>query len=142
MVGLNRPGSGCAYLHSDQGTLVGLPFDVAYRLGLGPRSDYDINLSSDTMFRRALARWDETRHGGHDTTGTPKVPLPPARDNHGYLNKDLVEEEFPALRQWAHLWTARLGRRMSYAVFLSGGPEHTAQRPGHAGISLHHQDTD
>jgi hypothetical protein len=68
------------------------------------------------------------------------VPVPP--NNHGYLTKSVVVDEFPHLRAWARHWSRELGRDMSYAVFLSRGPDDTTVRPGHRGISVHQQDTD
>jgi hypothetical protein len=117
------------------------PFDTMYRLGLDPeRSDFDLNFSSDTMFRRALTRWDEAIFGGLEADGSRRMPVTPT--NHGYLNKRLVAAEFPNLGRWARYWTGELGREMSYAVFLGRGPDVTTVRPGHAGISVHFRDTD
>ena len=118
---------------------VARPFDTMYRLGLDPeRSDFDLNFSSDSMFRRGLQRWDDALFTKPD--GERQVPVNPG--NHGYLNKAVVRAEFPHLREWADYWTRELGREMSYAVFLSRGPDITTLRPGHAGISVHFRDTD
>jgi len=123
---------------------VARPFDTMYRLGLDPeRSDYDINVCSDEMFRRALSMWDENVYGGVRGDGTREVPIKPADRNHGYLTNDvLVRNAFPHLREWAAHWDERLGRHMSYAIFMSSGPEDTTMTPGHSGVSVHYRDTD
>jgi hypothetical protein len=111
------------------------PFDAMYRLGLDTeRSDYDLNFSSDVMFHRAVERW---RPGVY---GHLVGPVGPAGSNHGYLAKSVVKDAFPHLYQWAHEWEQRLGRPMSYAVFLSRGPDVTTHRRGHAGVSVHYND--
>jgi hypothetical protein len=115
------------------------PFDTMYRLGLEPeRSDYDLNFSSDTMFRRGLAGWDEATYGGINAHGDRRMPVSPT--NHGYLDKAPVVDEFPHLKAWAQRWGEELGREMSYAVFLSRGPDDTTLRPGNRGISVHFRD--
>jgi hypothetical protein len=119
-------------------------FDTMYRLGLdNERSDFDLNFSSDEMFRKALARWDENAFGDVERDGSRAAPIKPADRNHGYLtNKDLVWHAFPRLREWADHWERELGRPMSYAIFLSRGPDVTTDRPGHGGISVHYRDSD
>jgi len=111
------------------------PFDAAYRLGLDDeRSDYDMNLSSDSMFERGLNEWDETRHGGTRSDGTPKTRV----QGHGYLNKDVVRDAFPNMDRWADRWSDELEREMSYAVFPSRGPDDTTA----TGISVHYRNSD
>jgi hypothetical protein len=122
--------------------LVSRPFDVMYRLGLDERSDYDLNFSSDIMFRRALALWDSDRHGQVKPDGGRDVPVGPAHSNHGYLFKALATEAFPSVAAWAERWQGRLGRDISWAVFLGGGPDDTTHRPGHRGMSVHFRPTD
>jgi glycosyltransferase involved in cell wall biosynthesis len=128
----------------DRDRPIARPFDAMYRLGLdAERSDYDLNFSSDTMFGKALALWDEARYGGVDPDGSRKAPIKAAERNHGYLsNKDLIVDAFPRLAAWATYWEQQLGRPVSYAVFLLRGPDVTTARPGHQGISLHYRDTD
>jgi hypothetical protein len=123
---------------------VARPFDTMYRLGLdSERSDYDINISSDEMFRQALSMWDEGVYGGMAPDGGREMPIKPADRNHGYLtNGDLVRQAFPHLAEWALRWDQQLGRHMSYAIFMSGGPENTTLTPGHNGVSVHYRDTD
>jgi hypothetical protein len=73
--------------------------------------------------------------------GSRSAPIRPADRNHGYLtNADLVRDAFPNLAEWALHWDAQLDRHMSYAIFMSGGPEDTTVR--HGGISVHYRDTD
>lgn len=115
-------------------TAPGLPFDAKHRLRLGERSDYDLEFSSTAMVQRALTFW---RRHAYDAP-----PITPDAVNHGYLRKDLVAAAFPALRAWSQQWTRRLGRTVSYAVFLSSGPEDTSHRLGHRGLSVHHRPSD
>ncbi|MCG8919554.1 hypothetical protein L6E12_27650 [Actinokineospora sp. PR83] len=104
----------------------GRPFDAMHRLGLEEPSDFDINVSSAQMFERARANWDPDAYPGE------------LAKDHGYLNKALVRDEYPHLRQWAEQWTARSGREMSYAVFGGDGPADMT----HQGFHVHFQETD
>ncbi|GFJ91845.1 hypothetical protein [Phytohabitans rumicis] len=102
------------------------PFDSMHRLGLEEPSDYDINISSGSMFEHAAAQWVPGEHAG------------PLTKDHGYLNKALVRNAFPHLAEWADAWTARTGRDMSYAVFDHMGPADMS----HLGFNVHFRESD
>ena len=101
------------------------------------RSDYDINLSSDEMVRRARRQYDAMAAAGqpYDEFWAVRRDGTPA---HGFLNDALMRETFPHLRAWADGWSRRLGARVSWAVFGSSGP--TATTP--SGISVRFRPTD
>ena len=106
----------------------GIPFDVASKqLGDEP-SDYDMNFSSTKMVDLARSRWPADRPEGDFMSG------------HGYLDKGIVEEAFPALQQWKAKWEEKLEREVSIGVFDSSGPFNT-ERMGRP-ISVHHRNTD
>jgi hypothetical protein len=110
-----------------------------YRLGLDEPSDYDINLSSDEMVRRACEKYD-----AGVAAGTPYREVWATRGDgtpaHGFLNDGLMHDTFPHVSDWADHWSHpdRLGARVSWAVFRSTGP--TAATP--SGMSVRFRDTD
>jgi hypothetical protein len=97
-----------------------------YKLGLDEPSDYDINISSDLMFDRVKAVWEETR------------PPEPLRKDHGYAPKGLARASFPHVHEWANEWIARTGRDMSWALFDRYGPRDSS----HLGFFVHFHDSD
>jgi hypothetical protein len=107
------------------------------RLGLDEPSDYDINLSSDEMVRRAREKYDASV-----AAGTPYREVWATRGDgtlaHGFLNDGLMHDTFPHVSDWADRWSQRLGARVSWAVFRSTGP--TAATP--SGMSVRFRDTD
>ncbi|WP_433592832.1 toxin glutamine deamidase domain-containing protein [Nocardia sp. CA-145437] len=114
------------WLGEDPSRPLSRPYDSMYKLGLEEPSDFDINISSNAMFERARASWDPAGYVGE------------LSKDHGYLNKKLIEDEYPHLDSWAKEWSARTGRDMSYAVFDGTGPADVS----HLGFQVHFQDTD
>ncbi|MEV4567830.1 zeta toxin family protein [Nonomuraea sp. NPDC049419] len=104
-------------------------FDAMYRLGLEAEpSDYDMDLSSSAMVRRARVGWTPGRFPGDFMGG------------HGYIDKRTLMEAFPWLVTWKDDWEAALGRPISLGLFESSGPF-----DGHSmglELSSHHQDSD
>jgi len=86
-------------------------FDSRYQLGLAiARSDYDIQVSSDTLAERMAAyllqypnRQVISPHGGH-------------------YRHEYVVELFPALDVWAQTWAEITGRDVNIAGFAGQGP--------------------
>jgi hypothetical protein len=75
------------------------------------------------MMEIARGRWDPDKFDG------------PMLKGHGYLEKEFMRTVFPQLQAWSDLWTSRLGRDISHAVFDSKGPFDTSQIG--QGISVH-----
>lgn len=103
------------------------PFDAGSKLGFDEPSDYDVQISSDAMLRKA-AEVHEAAGRSPDTLINPK---------YGFLNKETARETFPALGEWARRWEQNLGREVNPAVFQSSGPPDNSP-----GISAHFQDSD
>jgi hypothetical protein len=106
------------------------PFDSMYWLGVdGHPSDYDIQISSDTIDQRAR---DLVAAAGVD-------PLPHriASESYGFVRKDLVERVCPHLHLWSLRMTEVLNRTVAVAVFGSDGPPEV-EGP----VSSHHRETD
>ncbi|HKS98384.1 MAG TPA: hypothetical protein VJT31_02550, partial [Rugosimonospora sp.] len=114
------------WLGDDPNRPTSRPFDSMHLLGLDEPSDYDINISSGAMFERAKAHWDPAEFKG------------PLSKDHGYLNKELVKQEFPHLLSWSEEWFARTGRDMSYAIFGGDGPTDMS----HLGFYVHFRESD
>jgi hypothetical protein len=104
------------------------PFDAMHRLGLGDKSDYDVNISHDGMVAKARAVWE-----AGDFKGDFII-------NHRYLNKSVAEKAFEHVQKWSGQWTSRLGRDVSHAVFGSTGPYDTSGIG--SGISVHFRPDD
>ena len=107
------------------------PFDSGYRLGVEDPSDYDVNISSDSMVARARELWEERGRPGDFFHGS-----------HEYVNKDIAADAFPQVEAWRHEWAERLGPRegvgrdVSWAIFRSSGPKDDSA----AGFFVHFRD--
>jgi hypothetical protein len=75
------------------------------------RSDYDIQISSDTLQARM-----EQYHQAH-----PDDTL--VSDRGGHWNADGLLENFKGLADWSEAWTDRTGRDVNMAGFAGSGPE-------------------
>ncbi len=86
-------------------------FDSRYHLGLDiPRSDYDIQLSSDKMATR-MERY------------RVQYPNRPVVSTHGgHYKHEHVVINFPVLRRWANKWSGVTGRDINIAAFSRMGP--------------------
>jgi hypothetical protein len=86
-------------------------WDAGHRVGVGERSDYDVQVSSDRLDQRMTAY--QADHPGTSMQAS-----------HGGHWKDrFVRAQFPALRDWARNWERELGREVNLAGFGSRGPE-------------------
>jgi hypothetical protein len=104
------------------------PFDSMHRLGLDDEpSDYDIQISSDSMVDACRRRWEAD--GSHGDLMNQK---------YGFIDKRLFKSMFPALWQWATEWEGRTGRPVVPALFASSGPPDTTS----TGVSSHFRQSD
>jgi hypothetical protein len=104
------------------------PFDSMYRLGLDEEpSDYDIQISSDAMVDACRQLWEAD--GSHRTLFNRK---------YGFVVKEVFEELFPGLWEWADRWTERTRRPVVPALFPSSGPPDTSSEK----VSSHFRDSD
>ena len=103
------------------------PFDSMHRLGLEEPSDYDIQISSDTMV--AIARRIADREYPDLSLHHPK---------YGFVRKEIAERAFPHLMAWAESQTALLGRDVVPALFTGAGPPDRSD----TGVSSHFDDSD
>lgn len=104
------------------------PFDSMYRLGLDDEpSDYDIQISSDSMVEACRERW--IADGSRENFVHPK---------YGFISKRTFEKMFPSLWEWAEEWTVQTGRPVVPALFPSAGPPDTS----FTGVSSHFRDSD
>ena len=105
-------------------------FDIMNRLGVDPkRSDFDVQISSDKLVRRAVDRIAEL---GIDDP-SPYI----TSSEYRFVRKDLVEATCPYLMQWRTIQTRLTKRPVSIAVFDSAGPPDT-ETP----VSSHFKPTD
>ncbi|MCX5303095.1 hypothetical protein OG304_06460 [Streptomyces sp. NBC_00160] len=107
------------------------PFDAYCKLGIShAKSDYDVQISSDALAKRARAKID-------------LLGLPDEFDNrhpkYRYIEKDLVHEVAPALEAWRSRQSDLLDRSVTIAVFPSRGPERNEDPTQ---MSSHHQSSD
>ena len=106
------------------------PFDSMYRLGLDPEpSDYDLQISSDSMVDACRERWV--------ADGSPGNLF---NSKYGFVVKEIFEDMFPGLWEWADEWTARTGRPVVPALFPGSGPPDTSSIG--KGVSSHFRDSD
>lgn len=103
------------------------PFDSMHRLGLEEPSDYDVQISSDTMV--AIARRIADREYPDLSLHHPK---------YGFVRKEIAERAFPHLMAWAESQTALLGRDVVPALFTGAGPPDRSD----TGVSSHFDDSD
>jgi hypothetical protein len=106
-------------------------WDASHRLGLGERSDYDVQISSDALEQRMTAYQaahpdeamrttpgDQWQHWFWDTRPGPVEPAEAGSWKHWY-----VGEQHPTLNAWVRNWERELGRQVNLAGFNSHGPE-------------------
>lgn len=110
------------------------PFDALNRIGIIPSitvnnlSDYDVQVSSDEIATRVVARHSVV--GGNLTS-----------PNGGHYWSDLVEFECKHLaKHWAKTQAKNLGRNVTIAAFPSTGPPNVTAKSGH--LSSHFRSTD
>jgi hypothetical protein len=104
------------------------PFDSMHRLSLDDEpSDYDIQISSDSMVAACRQRWEA--NGSQGNLVHPK---------YGFISKEVFKAMFPALWEWADRWTEQTGRPVVPALFPSSGPPDTTS----AGVSSHFRESD
>jgi hypothetical protein len=104
------------------------PFDSMHRLGLDDEpSDYDLQISSDSMVEVCRLRWEaNSLHGDL------------INRKYGFITKETFKAMFPDMWQWAAEWTERTGRPVVPALFSSSGPPDTSA----AGVSSHFRESD
>ena len=109
------------------------PFDSMYCVGISrERSDVDLQISSDEILNRAVAR---LRALGLDPT-EPRTKHP----TYNFVQKHLVEAVVPETYLFALRTGDALGRGVSIAAFPSGGPPDVSDRVGE--LSSHFRATD
>jgi hypothetical protein len=82
-----------------------------HELNAGDQSDYDFQLSSDT-----LARWFELYQDDH--------PEWLVRSSHGgHFKHAHLHYVAPELYEWASRWESSFGREVTIATFGASGPE-------------------
>ncbi|WP_370950484.1 toxin glutamine deamidase domain-containing protein [Amycolatopsis sp. cg5] len=91
------------------------PFDSMHKLGLDPDpSDFDIQIRSDEMSRRTRERFENDPPEGVDA---------PTHEKYRFVNKKLMNAEFPHLAEWVEHWEGKLKREVAPALFgLDGEP--------------------
>jgi hypothetical protein len=91
-------------------------FNSRYALGIdsGP-SDYDIQLSSDTLAARL------------DTYAQDRPYEDVVSPHGGHYRHEYVVKLFPALGEWAERWAVHTGRDVNIASFSGKGPEGIAR---------------
>jgi hypothetical protein len=104
------------------------PFDSMHRLGLDDEpSDYDIQISSDSMVDACRQQWETDGSKGNLMN-----------QKYGFIDKRLFKNMFPALWHWATEWEGRTGRPVVPALFASSGPPDTTS----TGVSSHFRESD
>jgi hypothetical protein len=104
------------------------PFDSMHQLGLDSEpSDYDVQISSDSMVDACRRQWDAD--GSHGDLVNRK---------YGFIDKRLFKNMFPTLWEWAAQWERRTGRPVVPALFASSGPPDTTP----TGVSSHFRESD
>lgn len=117
-----------AWLGDDTDRPLRRPFDSMHRLGLDDEpSDYDVQISSDSMVAVCRQRWEaDGSHGGL------------VHRKYGFVVKEIFEDMFPSLWEWADEWTERTGRPVVPALFSNLGPPDTSS----SGVSSHFRESD
>jgi hypothetical protein len=117
-----------AWFGDDENRPLRRPFDSVYLLGLDPDpSDYDIQISSDSMVDTCRQRWEADGSQGDLV-----------HRKYGFIVKEIFEDMFPSLWEWVDEWTERTGRPVVPALFPSSGPPDTSS----AEVSSHFRDSD
>lgn len=117
-----------SWFGDDQNRPLRRPFDSMYKLGIDDEpSDYDLQISSDSMVDACRERW--IADGSHGALVHPK---------YGFINKDIFEEMFPSLWSWVEDWSDATERPVVPALFPSSGPLDTSS----TGVSSHFRETD
>lgn len=107
------------------------PFDSYHRLRISEQqSDYDVQISSDTLARLARERVELLDLGDEYDIHHP---------TYRFIRKSIVFDIAPALEMWRMLQTKVLGRMVSIAIFPGAGPEPLDEQPE---LSCHHRPTD
>ncbi|MET9318696.1 hypothetical protein ABZX75_00630 [Streptomyces sp. NPDC003038] len=116
-----------------------IPFDAKHLLGVEdadgtpePPSDYDVQLSSDSMVAKAKETWE----AADPEARRPDVIHP----KYDFVDKETVQETFPALHAWKEHWEEETGREVAPALFTSEGPPDRTDVG--KGISTHFRETD
>ncbi|MFF3429899.1 hypothetical protein [Streptomyces sp. NPDC002602] len=116
-----------------------IPFDAKHLLKVEdaegvaePPSDYDVQISSDSMVDKATETWE----AADPAERKPDVMHP----KYGFVDKRVAERAFPALDEWTKHWEQETGREVAPALFSSEGPPDTSGVG--TGISTHFRDTD
>lgn len=116
-----------------------IPFDAKHLLGAGngdggieDPSDYDVQLSADSMVDKAKEVWE----AADPEKRRPDVIHP----KYNFVDKATMRESFPAMNDWAKNWEAETGREVAPALFGTGGPPD--QSAVGSGISTHFRETD
>jgi hypothetical protein len=117
-----------SWLGDDANRPLRRPFDSMHRLGLDEEpSDYDIQISSDSMADACRERWEAD--GSRGDLVHPK---------YGFISKKVFEKMFPGLWEWAEQWSERTGRPVVPALFSGTGPPDTSS----TGVSSHFRESD
>ncbi len=106
------------------------PFDAMYRLGLDKvPSDYDVQISSSQMVRRARSRITDL--------GIDPSDLVVHNQHYDFVRKDLIEDTCPALHLWGMKLSDIVRRNVTVAVFDDQGPPEAGTE-----LSSHFRDDD
>ncbi len=107
------------------------PFDAYYKLGISNvPSDYDVQISSDSLAARARARIEPL--------GLPEV-FDIRHPSYRFIEKSLIYKVAPHLEIWRAVQTDLLHRRVTIAAFAGTGPERVEDSTW---MSNHHQPGD
>jgi hypothetical protein len=109
------------------------PFDSMFRIGVERTpSDYDIQICSDEIDARAKERVGSLKVTVDDSALTSK--------DYDFIQKDIIEDVCPNLKQWAVLQTDILQRLVNVVVFPRKGPPNKEKKIGM--LSSHKRKTD
>jgi hypothetical protein len=94
-------------------------WDSRHMLGIdSERSDYDVQLSSETLVETLRAQYPDGNHRGRPVIST----------HGGHYTHVVLLRTFPALAAWSERWQATLGRQVNLAGFPAGGPSNEISR--------------
>lgn len=107
------------------------PFDAYYKLGIARvGSDYDIQISSNTLANRARERVEALHLGAEYET---------RHATYRFIKKGIIFEVAPRLELWRSRLSDILRRTVTIAVFPRSGPDYLADNPL---LSSHHKSSD
>jgi hypothetical protein len=107
------------------------PFDAYHKLGIShEQSDYDVQISSETLARKAREKVELLGLGDEYDIHHP---------TYRFIKKSIVFDIAPNLEMWRILQSSILGRMVSIAMFPGDGPEILDEQPD---LSCHHRPTD